>query len=530
MFLPALGGSSAELMKCIALAIACTFWFKKDQSWHDRRIPLLGMLMLGILLWASLTSPVTTLFESMVGGEQRLDGCFSIFLMFLFAWYCFWDVDTSFDEDGEEHTRSMYWYFGMTLSLFVIGCAAFRVVYGWNQLALYVGKPLGISGYMALTIPFIVAWIIKREKSAHWSDIVLGVMAIIAGVYLSAETGYRSSFVGLIIGSLTALLLLTDKKRIVKIALVGMSMILLAITLATIHPYTRDRFAKIGFSGLGEGPRGILAKQAWQHGFYPLGWGVDSQKYLIDRGFDWNEDLLQVGRYDRFHAWPIEITVTAGWVGLIVCLIALFWLGKVVLKRFNEWWICGFAGMIVAFLVCSTWNPPTKQQLLLVALATSGICVTPKIFAPKVINSFMLFDLDELKPWLVRFVTASLAILFISLSVGDRINRWAKRDWVDATGLPHEILARQAWAVELYPWCSRDRVMFYYLANKTGIMTEPNGNRMMLCQLLRLERRQYGLEAALWIRLKNYEKANQKIMMAQADVKIGKKMFEWGLE
>ncbi len=529
-FVPALGGSNGELVKCLLLAVGCAIWFKTSQNWADRRIPLYGLAVLGILLYASLTSPVTTLFESMVGGEFRMDGWFTIALVFCFGWYCFWDVDRTFDEDGEEVSHSMYWLFGMTLSVFVIGCATVRMFYGWYDLSFYVARPLGISAYMAITIPFILAWIIKRDRSAPWSDVVIGVMAIISGVYLSAETGYRSSFVGLVMGSLVALLLLVDRRALKKCLTAGIAILVLAVLVVFLHPDTLDKFARLGSTRFGDGPRGMLAKQAWDHGFYPFGWGLDSQRHLIDRPFNWTEDAMQTGVYDRFHSWPIELTVTAGWAGLIICLIALYLIWRVVLKRCNEWWICGFAGMVIAFLVCSTWNPPTKQHMLLVAIAVAGICVKPAAPIRYGGKSGVIFDLDEVHPWLVRSAAVLVALLFVTLSVGDRMNKYAKRDWSEATGLPHEILSRQAWAAEMYPWCLRDRVMFYYLARKTGTMLEDNGNKILLCQLLRMERRNYGLEAALWIDLKNYEKANQKIMMAQADAKFGKKIWEWGKE
>ena len=513
LFLPACGGENAMLHKAFLLALGCVWWCRRVTRGAMSGIPVLGVAVLLVALWATATSPVTTWFEGFVGSPSRVDGWLTLLCVFVFGWLCFWEPP-QYDSNGEEipFDRQFIW-FAWLLMAFVGGVMVLRWTSGWEGVAESVARPFGIGTYMAMTAPFVMAYGLRASTMRRSAWIVVACIAtIICAILISGGSAVRSSTLGLFIGCAIVCGLSFEPRRVKLMAAVMAGLIFLVAAAIMVHPYTRDRVAAIELSQIGVGPRATLVSQAWQHGTYPLGWGIDSQRHLIDRTLN---DGMQFGMYDRFHVWPVDVVMTVGWVGFGLCGFVLVGLAMLAWSHREDWWVCGFAGMLGVFFTYCSFNPPTFPLMLLATLAAAGIWLSVRVTrgfdAPACV-------LDQRQEWWVgavlRGTTAIAACVFGVMVLGDQLAFRAKEEWKYNEKLPHELLGQIAFAEKLNPWMRKDRVRLYYFAYKYKAMIEPDGGKKMLLALLRQPRRDYGLESLMWVGLEDYPAAEKAIIEA----------------
>lgn len=507
LFCPAIGGGNAQLLKSAILSIGTILFFSWHRPWRDDGFTMKhGLAVLSLALLATFLSPAVPWFEGFIGTSDRVEGLLMLAIVFIFGWFCFWNPPREFDEDGYSRiVGKLYIHLAWTLCLFVAGIFILKKLGGWDLVGNYVGTTLGIGQYLAICFPFILAWGM-RDKVEKWEKIV-AVILLALSVFAAGRIGVRCGIVAIVISSIIVILMNYNPKRIL---IVGCVVCALSLSVLST-PYGRARFSSIDLTAIGDGPRSNLIRQAWAHGTFPWGWGINAERFLIDRN---GQDGMQYGLYDRFHSWPVDIWATLGWIGLIIILSALFriWLAAWFNRKY--WYMCGLFGMLASMLICSMWNPPTIQMMLLGAIAASGIVMLP--FNPELrAPSLNLNALAKALP--LQFVAAGTSIIMVTMVVGDVINTHAKKQWSEHTELPHVLLGQQAMAEKMNPWVQKDRIRYYYVGHKLEIISEPEGGKALLMDLLKQEPRDRGLESLLWLGLGEREASKRALMAGQME-------------
>lgn len=512
LFVPAIGGSNGQLLKTLLLAVATVAWMRfRVQSRDKGVILILGAVVLGIAFIATLFSPVTTLFEGFIGSAARPEGWLSIAIVFLFCWFAFWNPREVFDAE-DDYRVSVFDILNATYSVFICVVVVIYTFWGWEGLLPTVGTKIGVATLLAMTAPFCLAWGLRLE--ARSIESVASAATVFISAILIAQSECRSAMLAIGIGCTWVLVSGFNgiiKRTWIAVGVLVLGLIALLVGIVWFNPGILGRFQSISLNSFGTGPRSQLVHQAWSHGIYPFGWGLESQQFLIDRSVN---DLMAFGIYDRFHVWFVDLAVTVGWVGLGVCLIAIYKIARFVWEYRDEWHVTGFAATLIAFLTCSTWNPPCLQFYVIAGISVSGMLLG--YYHTRVPNrrEHVAFFFGS---WTVG---ATTIILFLGLIAGDCLNEWAKRDWQAQKELPHVMLGRQALATKLNPWVLTDYVRYYYVAAKVKSMIEPAGGKKILRDLQNSPRRHSSLEALIYIGMGDMTAAEKAYQTARWEANV----------
>lgn len=497
IFIPAVYGESAQYAKLFLLSLGCLVFYRRSRSWRDPLVPGLGAALLALSCLATAFSPVTTWFEGFVGYDgptPRHEGWITLLMVFVFAWYCFWNRQP-IDQDGNEIGPNVSFNsYGWTMLTLVLGMYLMRKTMGEDVLSEVVASPAGIGALASLATPYLVSWIYFRGVGV---GSLFGVLGIAISIDMMARSGNRSALLGGVLGSVLVLLLLVNRRHLSKL-LLGLGLGIIMVTFAVCcRGDMLYRLQRVNLDAIGHGPRTQLIESAIQVGVTPLGWGIDSQRYLIDRT---PGDGMQANAYyDRFHIWPVDVLMTTGIIGLGIVLVALWRLSAVVLDHRYRWYFAGFAGVLVSFLTRAIWNPPTTQMMLLAAIAASGI-LTLNSFAPMGWTKPVKRSVWKGIAHGLTYCACIVAFLIqTSLLLGEALAWDAKYRWSMQEDLPHIPLAEGWLAAKLNPYKLPERVKFYYIATRVGSIKERSGSKVLLSEVLRLDPRRYDLEALLWI-------------------------------
>jgi len=536
-------GLHTDLAKQCFLVIASFFLVDFRSAYRDGGLLLkLGVAVLLISAYSTATSVCTTLFQGFVGEPIRVEGWLTLATIWIFAWLCFWKIKPiEHDEDGNEVSPDrpfeLYAWTLVALLLSVTGLYCLSRWYfeqdsGWNLVEAVFSVKMGVCHLAALVAPYLLAWALDSKfkgdlldrsfTSLRW---VFALGTMIWAFTVIGLHGVRSSLLALLLGcafvvylhySAKSMMTTIQRARIVFAIFVAMAL-LFGVALS-FSPTLRYKLKHYSFSSVGSGPRSELAKQAYAHGIFPFGWGVDSQRALIDReGSDVKRGWQALAGgdmaiYDRFHSWPIELLVTIGWVGFGICLYSIALIRNWVNIRVRHWYVRGFAGVLVAFLICSTWNPLGGLFMMLAAIAASGIVAAPATHGESRFSVRGWFS-NALKYGTFAVLLVSLGI-YAKMLAGDMMMKHAKDRWRAKDGMVHDILGQMAMAQRLDPWRRQEYVKLYYLVSKTGNIKETNGDKLILLYQLDVRPRDYASESLLWLRHKNFRKCEWAFLAA----------------
>ncbi len=542
LFIPALGGSNAQVVKLTFIAAAgCVFswWIRTPLNQEGLKVFFLGVIFL-------LVSLVSTAFSSsrmvetvyglvgysgiqpvygLVGYPERVEGWFSFVAVFTFAWLAFWS--------GKENEPRWYAITLLILTLVIVALWPWKiwsavqhwsatksrliardwsVVGDWSIIMRTVASKLGIATMLAQSLPMILAWAWLRKDS---SKLAKGLSLVVTGLALVIimKSGCRSAALGFVLALIILAVLGMRRFPWHVYGLAGIAM----MGVILLSPHIRQRILDIHPSAFGHGVRAEAVKQIGTHGVPLLGFGLESQRALIDETILHSPD--HSGIYDRYHFWPADILVTSGWVGLALVLAALWYLGKSAWQNRGPWYVAGFAGTVVVFLTSSTWNPQSTQNQIIAAIAAAGLCVYCRLpvlslkaqtTSKEKEVSFLNFAAYISKP-LVKITCLVAFLVYGACMIGDQLNETAKRQWVERSALPHIIAAKQSLATKLNPWVYRDYVMTYCMMCQSGELLEPMGGKVFLKQLFRDHPDEYYLQYLLWLGFGDQAMANKAL-------------------
>lgn len=525
---PALGGANGQLFKVALISLALVLCSRAPHvgfTRNGRRALSACLVALGCAFLGTLTvgGPLWGFTEGLIGRPERVEGWLALAGVVGLTWFGFWNAV----EDEKNN-------FALAMLAVPVGIGLIWLWDGLDLLSITVGTWLSVGTLTAMVIPVGLAWGWSREGD-RWAKVVSGSVLALAGLLLVAS-GCRGAFLGAVVGlvvmwgmsgpvfvreRITGRFVQSTMLRWSSAVVVGLVTLLCAVIPSTNVNVTQSLGAKLTAlnpDSWGTGPRSQTFVQLWQHGIMPYGWGVESQGHLIETR---NIVGRQVnGVYDRFHAWPADVLAVSGWIGLVACLVALWFIGREAWEHRREWWIRGCAGGATAFLVASLWNPPSIQLILVAGVMVSAICTRPypenfpRLFASQKVGGerAQMFCLR----WIFVGVGAVGSLVYGAMVVGDCFNESAKRRWSEKSALPHAILARQWVSEKLSPWVGKDRVVMYYAMLKERAFLEPMGGKVTLIKLLRDTHSDPALIAMLYAGLRDAEMAKKWLDVVKA--------------
>ena len=516
--IPACGASTAQLVKTWVVCVAALagLWTLREHPGFVRGGGTVFWLVAGVLclaLFATMRTPFF-LFDGLVGSKTRLEGWLLRAAVFAFGW-SFWR--------GEGDAQEV---FCRVIAGLILAVGAGRLVLGWDTIERTVGAKMGVAALMAACLPVVVGWAYRgleqeREIWRTW----LAVVASLAAVLMISESGTRSALLGALAG---VVFVAAQRRESRFVYLCWAVTFFLTFAGMVLHPTMRTKVCDMTLGGIGDGARTELARQFWHHGLTVTGWGLEAQRHLVDRRP--LDRLESLGVYDRLHAWPLDVASAVGVLGLLAVVV-----GLVIALKLSwtapawDWWQAGFGGSLLAFAVCSMWNPPALQGMLLATVVTAGVCTRTLPLSRA--SGWTACEIEHGRrrfqgSFRSGFGAVSLVgvLVYGSLLAGDVLNTMGVRRYLSAC--PHAVLARHWLASKLNPWTHRDFAVSYIRLHGDARFREPEGGKVILRMLQRDSEGIASLKGSIWLGMGEREIAAKWFAVATMEMEQKKKMAQ----